>query len=168
MERRRRCQGPTRKHELKHLADKLPTGRSPQHGPRQTEVTPPSEVPGLDSRGKHLMAQLTRQPRVRCPPVARRERYCHLAGAAGLAASIPWPILPPSGCGKHGGQPCLGAAPPLTVTLPPWWLSGVTWGGAVPFRRLQRTVPSPPGGHFQPKASGLPPHPQLRGPEPSL
>lgn len=43
----------------------------------------------------------------------------------------------------------------------------VIWGGNVPSQRTPEPCPSPPSGHFQPKASGLLPHLLPREMEPS-
>ena len=70
-------------------------------------------------------------------------------------------------------QPGLASSCSTLVALPPWWLPrlfpAVIWGAAVPSSHgIHGTSPSPPDGHFQPKASWLLPHPQLLGPEASL
>lgn len=36
-----------------------PWPSSPRHGPHQRELMPHPKIPGLDSQGRHLMAQLT-------------------------------------------------------------------------------------------------------------
>ena len=78
----------------------------------------PPKIPGLDSQGRHLMAQLTcwqqgalYQPApgsgahlLSNPLWPEKGQYCHLEGAAGMAASIPWPRLPPKRCCGHGRQ----------------------------------------------------------------